>query len=474
MNDKGGKGVSIAPAEGKLGVLLVGLGAVSTTFVAGVEAVKRGLGLPIGSLTQMGTVRLGKRTEGRSPRIADFLPLARLEDLEFGAWDIFPDDAYEAAYTAGVLEKELLRELRPELMRLRPMPGVFDPRYVRRLAGTHVKAGRSRWELVRQVTADIERFAAERGTSRLVMVWCGSTESFLERAPVHSTVASLERAMKADDPAIPPSMVYAYAALSLGIPFANGAPNLTVDVPAMRRLAERQGAPICGKDFKTGQTLMKTIIAPGLKARLLGLSGWFSNNILGNRDGEVLDDPGSFKTKEESKLSVLEHVLQPHLYPDLYKDFYHKVRINYYPPRGDNKEGWDNIDIFGWLGYPMQIKIDFLCRDSILAAPLVLDLALFMDLAKRAGMAGIQEWLSFYFKSPMTLPELYPEHDLFIQLMKLKNTLRYLRGEDQITHLGLDYYQEPAATAPAAPSAPEAPPAAEPEKVPVLAGGGEE
>jgi myo-inositol-1-phosphate synthase len=441
----GGKGLAIAPAEGRLGVLLVGLGAVSTTFIAGVLAVRRGLGKPIGSLTQMGTVRLGKRTENRVPKIADFVPLASLADLEFGAWDIFPDDAYEAAKAAGVLERELVEALREPLSAIRPMRGVFDPRYVRRLAGTHVKSGASLWDLARQLMDEIEAWRAERRVSRLVVVWCASTEVFLEKAAVHETVASFERGLKENDPRIAPSMVYAYAALKLGIPFANGAPNLTVDLPAMRELAERRGVPICGKDFKTGQTFLKTIVAPGLKARLLGLSGWFSTNILGNRDGEVLDDPGSFKTKEESKLSALEHIFQPHLYPDLYGEICHQVRINYYKPRGDNKEGWDNLDIFGWLGYPMQIKINFLCRDSILAAPLVLDLALFLDLAKRAGFSGIQEWLSFYFKSPMTLPGLYPEHDLFIQLMKLKNTLRYMRGEEQITHLGLDYYQEAAA-----------------------------
>jgi myo-inositol-1-phosphate synthase len=437
-----GKGLDIAPAEGRLGVLLVGLGAVSTTFIAGVEAIRRGLGKPIGSLTQMGTIRLGKRTENRVPRIADFVPLASLADLEFGAWDIFPDDAYEAASAAGVLDKGLLEALREPLSAIRPMRGVFDPRYVRRLAGTHVKSGASSWELARQLMDDVEAWRAERRVSRVVMVWCASTEVFLERTAVHETVASFERGLRESDPRIAPSMIYAYAALKLGIPFANGAPNLTVDLPAMRELAERKGVPICGKDFKTGQTFLKTIVAPGLKARLLGLSGWFSTNILGNRDGEVLEDPGSFKTKEESKLSALEHIFQPHLYPDLYGDICHQVRINYYKPRGDNKEGWDNLDIFGWLGYPMQIKINFLCRDSILAAPLVLDLALFLDLAKRSGFSGIQEWLSFYFKSPMTLPELYPEHDLFIQLMKLKNTLRYMRGEEQITHLGLDYYHD--------------------------------
>ena len=435
------KGVHIEPAEGKLGVLLVGLGAVSTTFIAGVEAVKRGLGKPIGSLTQMGTIRLGKRTEHRVPKIQDFVPLAKLDDLVFGAWDIFPCDAYEAATEASVLEKPLLEQLRPELEAIRPMKGVFNPRYVKRLHGTHVKEGASQWDLAQQLIEEIGAWQREQGVSRSVMVWCGSTEIHLIPSAVHESLESFEEGLKRSDEAIPSSMIYAYAALSLGIPFANGAPNLTVDVPAIRELAEKKRVPICGKDFKTGQTMMKTILAPGLKARLLGLHGWFSTNILGNRDGEVLDDPDSFRTKEVSKLSVLEHILQPHLYPDLYEGFHHQVRINYYPPRGDNKEGWDNLDIFGWLGYPMQIKIDFLCRDSILAAPLVLDLALFLDLARRARMHGIQEWLSFYFKSPMTLPELYPEHDLFIQLMKLKNTLRFLRGEEQITHLGLDYYE---------------------------------
>jgi myo-inositol-1-phosphate synthase len=436
------KGVHIEPPQGKLGVLLVGLGAVSTTFIAGVEAVRRGLGKPIGSLTQMGTVRLGKRTENRVPRISDFVPLAKLDDLVFGAWDIFPDNAYEAACEASVLERSLLDQLRPALESIRPMKGVFDPNYVKRLHGTYVKEGGSKWDLTRELMKEIEAFQRERGVDRSVMVWCGSTEMHMVPSEVHQSLDAFEEGLKRSDDAIPSSMVYAYAALSLGIPYANGAPNLTLDVPALRELAERKRVPICGKDFKTGQTLMKTIIAPGLKARMLGLQGWFSTNILGNRDGEVLEDPECFKTKEVSKLSVLEHILQPHLYPDLYEGFHHQVRINYYPPRGDNKEGWDNLDIFGWLGYPMQIKIDFLCRDSILAAPLVLDLALFLDLARRAGMHGIQEWLSFYFKSPMTLPELYPEHDLFIQLMKLKNTLRFMMGEEQITHLGLDYYAE--------------------------------
>jgi myo-inositol-1-phosphate synthase len=433
-------GVEIAPARGKLGVLLVGLGAVSTTFIAGVEAVKRGLAEPIGSLTQMGAIRLGKRTENRNPLIKEFIPLADLNDIVFGAWDIFPDSAYEAALTAGVLEKELLAQLKPQLQKIKPMKAVFDQHYVKRLAGTNVKEGANKFELAEQLIEDMNEFKRRNKCSRLVIVWAASTEIFLKPHAVHKTLASFEKAMRENHKAIAPSMVYAYAALKSGVPFANGAPNLTVDIPALTELANQNGVPVCGKDFKTGQTLMKTILAPGLKSRMLGLHGWYSTNILGNRDGEVLDDPESFKTKEESKLSVLEYILQPEVYPQLYKDFSHVVRINYYPPRGDNKEGWDNIDIFGWLGYPMQIKIDFLCRDSILAAPIVLDLALFLDLAQRCGMKGTQEWLSFYFKSPMTAPGLYPEHDIFIQLMKLKNTLRHLRGEDLITHLGLEYY----------------------------------
>ncbi len=434
------KGTEIAPAKGKLGVLLVGLGAVSTTFIAGVEAIKMGLAEPIGSLTQMGTVRLGKRTENRSPAIKDFVPLAGLNDLVFGAWDIFPESAYDAAMHAGVLEKDLLAKLKTPLQKIKPMKAVFDQNYVKRLNGENVKTGKNKLDLAEQLIAEIEEFKRKNKCARLVMVWAASTEIFLKQHAVYKTLKSFEEAMRSNHKAIAPSMIYAYAALKLGIPFANGAPNLTVDIPAMMELAEQKGVPLCGKDFKTGQTLMKTILAPGLKSRMLGLHGWYSTNILGNRDGEVLDDPESFKTKEESKLSVLEHILQPDVYPSLYKDFSHVVRINYYPPRGDNKEGWDNIDIFGWLGYKMQIKVDFLCRDSILAAPLVLDLALFLDLAQRVGMKGVQEWLSFYFKSPMTAPRLYPEHDLFIQLMKLKNTLRHLRGEDLITHLGLEYY----------------------------------
>ena len=436
-----GKGIEIAAPKGKLGVLLVGLGAVSTTFVAGVEAIKKGLGEPVGSLTQMGTVRLGKRTERKTPKIIDFVPLASIDDLVFAAWDLFSDDAYTSAVKGGVLEAGLLDQLKGELENIRPMKAIFDRRYVKRLDGTHVKKGDTKWEMAEQLIEEIQQFEKDKSVSRMVMIWCGSTEIFIRAGEVHQSLAKLEEGLKNNHEDIPSSMIYAYAALRLGIPFANGAPNLTVDVPAFHELAEKNHVPVCGKDFKTGQTLIKTMIAPGLKARLLGLSGWFSTNILGNRDGKVLDDPDSFRTKEESKLSVLEHILQPDVYPELYSDFYHKVRINYYPPRKDNKEGWDNLDIFGWLGYPMQIKINFLCRDSILAAPLVLDLVLFLDLAKRAGMYGLQEWLSFYFKSPMTLPDLYPEHDLFIQLMKLTNTLRYMRGEEQITHLGLDYYQ---------------------------------
>ena len=430
----------IQKPTGKLGVMTVGMGAVATTFMAGVMSIRKGLSKPIGSLTQMGTIRLGKRTEKRNPLIKDFVELAGLDDLVFGGWDIFPDNAYEAAIKAGVLRREHLKPVRTELEALKPWPAVFDQHYVKKLTGENVKKAKTKYEYARLLIDDIRNFKKTNKLDRMVMIWCASTEIFLKREPVHETIQSFEKAMKENHPSIAPSMIYAYAALQSGIPFANGAPNLTVDIPAMWQLAREKGAPICGKDFKTGQTLMKTILAPGFKARLLGLNGWFSTNILGNRDGEVLDDPGSFKTKEESKLSVLEYILQPAVYPDLYGKYTHKVRINYYPPRGDNKEGWDNIDIFGWMGYPMQIKVDFLCRDSILAAPIVLDLVLFMDLAKRVGMKGIQEWLSFYFKSPMCAPELYPEHDLFIQLMKLKNTLRHLKGEELITHLGLEYY----------------------------------
>jgi myo-inositol-1-phosphate synthase len=408
--------------------------------MAGVEAVRRQIAQPVGSLTQLATIRLGKRTEGRSPLIKDFVPLAKLDDLVFGGWDIYEDNAYEAAMKARVLEPSLLEAVRQALEAIQPMKAVFDPDYVRRIHGPNVKQGRSKMDLAQQLIDDIERFRAEKQCSRLVMVWCGSTEVYHKPAAVHQSLKAFEEGLCQSDPEIAPSQIYAYAALKCGVPFANGAPNLTTDIPAMIELAREHRVPICGKDFKTGQTFMKTVIAPGLKARMLGISGWFSTNILGNRDGEVLEDPGSFRTKEETKLSVLDYILQPDLYPELYKDIYHLVRINYYPPRGDAKEGWDNIDIFGWLGYPMQIKIDFLCRDSILAAPLVLDLVLFLDLAQRAGMQGIQEWLSFYFKAPMTAPGLYPEHDIFIQLMKLKNTLRWMRGEDLITHLGLEYY----------------------------------
>ncbi|HET9283064.1 MAG TPA: inositol-3-phosphate synthase [Candidatus Angelobacter sp.] len=433
----------IAPAKGKLGIMIPGMGAVATTFMAGVEAVRKGIAEPIGSLTQMGTIRLGKRTEGRSPKIKKFVPLADLDDLVFTGWDLFEEDAYESAMHAGVLEKELLNQIKPFLRSIKPRKAVFDRNYVKKLDGKHVKKGKNKRDLAEQLRADIRDFKKKSGADRLAMIWCGSTEIFLKQTAVHESIASFERGLEKNDENIAPSMIYAYAALSEGVPFANGAPNLTVDIPVMHELSKKNEAPIAGKDFKTGQTLIKTILAPGFKARMIGLHGWFSTNILGNRDGEVLDDPGSFKTKEESKLSVLEHILQPKLYPKLYGNIHHKVRINYYPPRGDNKEGWDNIDIFGWLGYPMQIKVDFLCRDSILAAPIVLDLVLFLDLAKRSEQLrglGVQEWLSFYLKSPMTVPGLYPEHDLFIQSMKLKNTLRHLRGEPLITHLGLEYY----------------------------------
>jgi myo-inositol-1-phosphate synthase len=431
---------TIAPPKGKLGVLTPGMGAVSTTVMAGVELVRQGLSTPVGSLTQMGTVRLGKRTEGRVPKIKDFVPLAELDDLVFGGWDIYPDDAYQAAAKAGVLDGRDLAKAQKFLKNIRPMKAAFDQNYVKNLQGTHVKKGKTKFDLAEQIREDIRDFKKKNRLDRLVMIWCASTEVFLKPEAAHQDLPSFEKAMKSNHPAIAPSMLYAYAAISEGVPFANGAPNLTVDIPALEDYAKSKNVPIGGKDFKTGQTLMKTVLAPAFKARMLGLHGWFSTNILGNRDGEVLDDPGSFKTKEESKLGALEYILQPKLYPDLYDSFYHKVRINYYPPRGDNKEGWDNIDIFGWLGYPMQIKVDFLCRDSILAAPIVLDLALLIDLAQRAGLRGIQEWLSFYFKSPMCARELYPEHDLFIQLMKLKNTLRWLMGEDLITHLGAEYY----------------------------------
>jgi myo-inositol-1-phosphate synthase len=431
----------IEPATGKLGVMVVGLGAVATTFIAGVEAVRRGLAKPIGSLTQMGTIRLGKRTENRSPLVREFVPLANLSDLVFTGWDIFDDNVYESAVHAKVLAKETLDQLKPYLESVKPLPAVFDQHYVKRLHGTHVKKGKTKRDLANQVIADIRAF--KKTVDRVVMIWCGSTEIFIEPGAVHQSVEAFEKGLDKNDIGIAPSQIYAYAALSEGVPFANGAPNLTVDIPVMVELSRRNSAPICGKDFKTGQTFMKTVLAPAFKARLLGVSGWYSTNILGNRDGEVLDDPESFKTKEESKLGVLDYILQPQLYPELYKEIYHKVRINYYPPRGDNKEGWDNIDIFGWLGYPMQIKVDFLCRDSILAAPIALDLVLFLDFAKRTRelrSKGIQEWLSFYLKSPQTAPGLYPEHDLFIQSMKLKNTLRHIMGERLITHLGLEYY----------------------------------
>jgi myo-inositol-1-phosphate synthase len=431
----------IAPATGKLGVMVVGLGAVATTFIAGVEAVRRGLAKPIGSLTQMGTIRLGKRTDNNTPRVKDFVPLADLKDIVFTGWDLFEDNVYESAAHAKVLDKELLDQLKPYLETIKPLPAVFDQYYVKRLNGTHIKKGKSKRDLANQLRADIQAF--KKTVDRVVMIWCASTEIFIKATDVHQSIEAFEKGLDNDDIAIAPSQLYAYAALSEGVPFANGAPNLTVDFPAMVELSKRNAAPICGRDFKTGQTMMKTVLAPAFKARLLGVSGWFSTNILGNRDGEVLDDPESFKTKEESKLGSLDYIFQPELYPDLYKDLYHKIRINYYPPRGDDKEAWDNIDIFGWLGYPMQIKVNFLCRDSILAAPIALDLVLFLDLAKRSSglrSLGVQEWLSFYLKSPQTAEGLYPEHDLFIQSMKLKNTLRHIMGAELITHLGLEYY----------------------------------
>jgi myo-inositol-1-phosphate synthase len=434
------KPAKIAPPKGKLGVLLPGMGAVSTTFMAGVELVRKGYAKPVGSLTQLGTIRLGKRTDNHSPEIKKFVPLADLDDLVFGGWDIFKDNAYQAAAKAGVLSNEHLAKVKPFLSKIKPMKAAFDKEYVKKLDGTYVKTAKNKYELALQIKEDIANFKKTSRATRLVTCWCGSTEVFIRPEEVHSTPEKLVEAMKSNHPAIAPSMLYAWASITSGVPFANGAPNLTVDIPAIQKLALDHNVAICGKDFKTGQTMMKTVLAPAFKARMLGLEGWYSTNILGNRDGEVLDDPGSFKTKEESKLGALEYILQPALYPELYGKIHHKVRINYYPPRGDNKEGWDNIDIFGWLNYKMQIKVDFLCRDSILAAPIVLDLVIFLDLAQRAGFRGIQEWLSFYFKSPMTGPELYPEHDLFIQSMKLKNTLRWMMGEDLITHLGQEYY----------------------------------
>ena len=431
----------VEPAKGKLGIMVVGMGAVATTMIAGVEAVRRGLAQPIGSLTQMGTIRLGKRTDSNSPKIKDFVPLANLNNLVFTGWDIFEDNVYEAAAHAQVLKSETLAELKPYLEAIKPMPAVFDRYYVKRLNGTHVKKGKNKLDLAEQIIADIRAF--KKTVDRVVMIWCGSTEIFMEPTAVHQSISAFERGLEKSDIGIAPSQIYAYAALKEGVPFANGAPNLTVDVPALIELSKQNSAPICGKDFKTGQTFMKTVLAPAFKARMIGVKGWFSTNILGNRDGEVLDEPQSFKTKEESKLGSLEYIFQPELYPDLYSDIYHKIRINYYPPRGDEKEAWDNIDIFGWLGYPMQLKVNFLCRDSILAAPIALDLVLFLDLAKRTPelrSIGIQEWLSFYLKSPQTAPGLYPEHDLFIQSMKLKNTLRHIMGADLVTHLGLDYY----------------------------------
>jgi len=434
------KGIEIPKPKGKLGVLLPGLGAVSTTFVAGIHAIRKGFAKPIGSISEMGTIRLGKRTENRVLPIKDFVPLVKLEDLEFGSWDIFEDNAYESALKAGVLKEDLLKQVREELEDLKPMKAVFSNDYVKLISGPNIKKGDNKYDLAQQLIEDIQNFKEAKKVERMVMVWCASTEVYREPTHVHQSIETFEKGLKENSPDIAPSQIYAYAAITCNVPFANGAPNLTVDIPAMIDFANDKKVAIAGKDYKTGQTFMKTILAPGIKTRLLGVTGWFSTNILGNRDGEVLDDPESFKSKEVSKGGVLDQIFQVDKYPDLYSNIYHKIRINYYPPRGDSKEGWDNIDIFGWLGYPMQIKVNFLCRDSILAAPLVLDLARFMDLSQRVGMKGIQEWLSFYFKAPMCAPELYPENDIFIQLMKLKNTLRHLRGEELITHLGLEYY----------------------------------
>ncbi len=434
------KSARVAPAAERLGVLLQGMGAVASTVVAGVFAVRKGQGAPIGSLTQLGHIRLGKRTDGRNPRIDDFVPLTALDGLVFGGWDIFGGDMYEACSHAEVLEKSQIEAIADELRAVKPMAGAFDPNYVKRLNGTHIKTG-TRREMADALRQDIRDFKAANNLERCVLVNCSSTEIYVELEDVHQTIEAFEAGLDADDKRISPAMLYAYAAILENVPYANGTPSAAADIPALLGLSISEGVPISGKDFKTGQTLMKTVLAPMFKARMLGVRGWFSTNILGNRDGEVLDEPDNFKAKEKTKLGVLDTILQPETYPELYGDLYHKVRINYYPPRGDAKEGWDNIDIVGWLGYPMQIKVDFLCRDSILAAPIVLDLALFMDLASRAGKKGIQEWLSFYWKGPQTAPEVYPEHDLFIQLKKLKNNLRHMMGEDLITHLGTEYYE---------------------------------
>ncbi len=436
----------IIRAEGKLGVLLPGMGAVSTTFIAGVLAARKGLGLPIGSLTQMGRIRIGNRgktvTEKNMPLIHDFVPLADISDLVFGGWDPIPDNCYEAALRAQVLRSEDLEPLKVELEGIAPMTAVFDKNYVKRIDGKNVKKAKTKLNLAEALRKDIRDFRVKYGCARLVMVWCGSTEVYLEQSEVHETLDSFERGMQENDPRISPSMIYAYAAIKEGVPYVNGSPNYSADVPALVELAKKKNVPIAGKDYKTGQTLVKTVLAPMFRARLLGLRGWFSTNILGNRDGEVLDDPGSFRSKEVTKSGVLSDILDPTLYPELYDNLFHKIRIEYYPPRGDSKEGWDNIDLFGWMGYPMQIKVNFLCRDSILAAPIVLDLALFADLAARAGLSGVQEWLSFYFKSPMHAPEVHAEHDLFVQLAKLENTLRWMMGKPLIHHLGQVYYGE--------------------------------
>ena len=436
------RGKEILPPDGKLGVLIPGLGAVTTTLLAGVFAGRKHIARLIGSMTQTGKIRLGKRTEKRIVPINEFVPLADIDEMVFGGWDIFPDNAYQSACKAMVLEPRHLDAVKEELESVSPMTAVFDRNYVKNLDGSHVKKGENKMNLAEQLMKDIDTFKTKHGVSRLVMCWAASTEAYHKPSEVHQTLAAFEQGLKTNDPAIAPSQVYAYSALKMKVPYINGAPHLTVDCPALLELAEDFHVPVCGKDFKTGQTLMKTIIAPGLQARLLGISGWFSTNILGNRDGEVLDDPESFKSKEVSKLGVLDTILKPDIYPELYEHLYHKIRINYYPPRQDNKESWDNIDIFGWMDYPMQIKINFLCRDSILAAPVMLDLILFTDLSQRTNMKGILEWLSFYFKSPIVKAGLYPENDLFVQRSKLENTLRYLMEEELIHHTGLDYYYD--------------------------------
>lgn len=424
----------IAQANGKLGILVVGVGgAVATTMITGVLAARKGLAKPIGSISQMAKM---KTQDGVEKLIKDIVPLTKLEDIVFGGWDIFPENAYEAACYAEVLKDKDICKVKDELEAIKPMPAAFDHNWAKRLNGTHIKNTATRWDMVEQLREDIRKFKAANHCERIAVLWAASTEIYIPESEVHASLASLEQAMKANDTAhISPSMCYAYAAIAEGAPFIMGAPNLCVDIPAMWEFSKQQNVPIAGKDFKSGQTLMKTVLAPMFKTRMLGVSGWFSTNILGNRDGEVLDDPDNFKTKEVSKLSVIENIFEPEKYPDLYGNVYHKVRINYYPPRKDNKEAWDNIDIFGWMDYPMQIKVNFLCRDSILAAPIALDLVLFADLAARANRCGIQTWLSFFCKSPMHDHEHEPEHDLFAQWRLFKKTIREMIGEKEADYL---------------------------------------